>query len=380
MKNDFEENVRGLISEIQDFRYRIESVDHIWDIIFPDKKGNYHRLCVTKYHEVFFISQIDGKYCSLEIKPHECVKAADSFGMRSFEDYSHDPGAVWNDLITYARKWLKFAKVDWIKANKQMVENYPLNRRLGIVPNSLIRASISDIHRIDKELGKAKMKKFIRLVEDGYFNKSEKTTRDKMTANEFFNYCRIAYLAGKRKNDHVDEKLTGREMYKRYADGRDEGLLELDGDSEQQFADWIDGKHPKKRMGGHPWEIKRGGNTTHIDLFVRRPSYSKEGFNIGLSGRSIGRLKETICMFLAIYDAGLPISISDPERIRKRLLAQDNIGIIPCFDSLHRGNQRFNEWEGVDDVMHYDEFGRYKTRIKPFITWKPLPLLIPNDQ
>ena len=152
--------------------------------------------------------------------------------------------------------------------------------------------------------------------------------------------------------------------------------LDIDENSQQEFADWIDGKHPKKTPGGHPWEIKRGGNTTHIDLSVSRPAYhEKEGFVVALRGRSCGRLKETICMFLAIYEAGLPIKIDDPEGIYKRLLGQDNIGIVPCFHSLHRANQRFDEDESVYDVMYYDDLGRYKNRVKPFITWEPLPLL-----
>jgi hypothetical protein len=41
-------------------------------------------------------------------------------------------------------------------------------------------------------------------------------------------------------------------MYERYADGRHEGLLDIDGDSAQAFADWIDGTHPKRGCGGHP--------------------------------------------------------------------------------------------------------------------------------
>ncbi len=60
-------------------------------------------------------------------------------------------------------------------------------------------------------------------------------------------------------------------MYARYADGRHDGLLDINPASEQEFADWIDGTHPERGMGGHPWEIKRGGNTTHIDLIVSRP-------------------------------------------------------------------------------------------------------------
>ncbi|MFI5342934.1 MAG: hypothetical protein ACHQUC_01810 [Chlamydiales bacterium] len=376
---NFEENVFALIRDLDDFEYSLENVDHIWDIIYPDKKDKYFYIRVTKYQEVFYIGHINGDYCSLEVHPKKGVTASSTMGIRSYNDYQHDPAIVWNDLITYARKWLQFVKKDWIKANKQMYASYPLKYRYGIVPNSLVRASIPDIYRIDKELGKSKVKKFIRLVEDGYFHKSEKTIRDTMTANDFFEYCKIAYISGHRKEDHVDEKLTGREMYERYADGRDEGLLDIEPDSESEFADWIDGKHPKKTSGGHPWEIKRGGNTTHIDLYVSRPQYHRsKSFKVCLCGASIGRLKETIGMFLGIYDAGLPIAISDPEGIRKRLLALDNIGIIPSYNSLHRGNQHFGEEENVNDVMHFDDLGRYKTRIKPFIVWEPLPLLYPK--
>lgn len=374
----FEENVFAFIEALDDFQYRLESVDHIWDVIYPDKKERYFHLRVTKYRDIFYIFQMNGDDCTLEVRQKVSVTASSNMGMRSYRD--DDPAKVWNNKIIDACKWLQFAKKDWIKANKQIYLSYPLKYRYGIVSNSLVRASLADIYRIDKELGKSKVKKFIGLVEDGYFHKSEKTTRETMTANDFFDYCRIAYISGRRKDDHVEEKLTGREMYERYADGRHEGLLDIDPQSAVEFAEWIDGKHPKKTSGGHPWEIKRGGNTTHIDLYVSRPSYYRnEGFKVCLGGASIQRLKETICMFLGIYDAGLPITISDPEGIRKRLLALDNIGIIPSYDSLHRANQHFGEREDVFDVMHFDDLGRYKTRIKPFINWEPLPLLLPKQ-
>jgi hypothetical protein len=62
---------------------------------------------------------------------------------------------------------------------------------------------------------------------------------------------------------------------------------------------------------------------------------------------------------------------------RKWLLAQDNIGIVPCYRWLHRANQRFGKDEDVYDVMHYDDLGRFKRRIRPFIVWEPLPVLRP---
>ena len=378
---NFENNVYTFIKELELFDYKIESVDHIWHILFPDKKGKWNHVRVTKYNGVYYIDLFEDDLPTLEVTPNKSIAVGQAFGRMSPFGHHHEdgPDAIWGDLMIAVLDWLKVVKKDWIKANKLVQQNYPLNRRMGYVPNSLIRASLSDIYRIDKELGKAKTKKFINLVESNYFHDEKNTTRKSMTANDFFEYCKIAYIAAKRKDDYLDESLSGREMYERYADGRDEGLLEIAANSKKAFADWIDGTHPKKSSGGHPWEIKRGGNTTHIDLYVMRPSYyHKEGFKVSLAGASIGRLKETICMFLAIYEAKLPITITDPEGIRKRLLAQDNIGIIPCYQSLHRANQHFREDEDVFDVLYYDDLGRYKTRIKPFITWEPLPILKPK--
>ena len=144
---------------------------------------------------------------------------------------------------------------------------------------------------------------------------------ENMTANKFFEYCRIAYIAAEEKGDHLDKSLSGREMYSRYADGRCGALLEIDPDSPEQFLAWLDHKVPCDHdLGDHPWEIKRGGNTTHIDLFVHRPhSYDwyKPGDEkyekmqrtvlVGLRGHHIGRIVETVKMFLALHKAGLPI-------------------------------------------------------------------------
>lgn len=242
-----------------------------------------------------------------------------------------------------------------------------------------MRASLHDIFRLDRELGNRNTAKFIKIHENGYFRDEKRIERSSMTAKIFFDYCKIAYIAAQKKDDYIDKKLSGLEMYKRYADGRHEGLLDIDIHSEEEFAVWLDGTHPKRDRGGHPWEIKRGGNTTHIDLHISRPRFrEKEGFIVTVNAHAISRMTEAIRMFLSLYDAGMPITISDPEDIVKRLLAQDNIGIVPCYGSLHRANQGYPENQNVHDVMYYDDFGRYKRRIKPFITWEPLPVLVPR--
>ncbi len=371
----------AFVKELGDFTYELSVLDRVWNILFPDKAKKWHHLHVNKYENTFYISHVDGNGGSLEVEQKKGVRVMDSMGVSSYSVENHSQLAtIWESLIESARNWLKAVRKDWIKANKRIQVEYPLNNRYGVVPNALIRASLPDIYHLDKELGKGRTRKLVRLVEDGFFLKTENTEVSTMTAADYFQYCKIAYMAGKRKGESVDESLSGREMYSRYADGRHEGLLDISPDSEQEFSDWIDGKHSKRRGGGHPWEIKRGGNTTHIDLSVFRPSlYRQEGFTVELRGESIGRMVETMRMFLAIHEAKLPISIANPEGVRKRLLAQDNIGIIPSYASLHRANQHFSQDEDVFDVMHYDELGRFKRRITPFITWEPLPVLKPRD-
>src|SRR3990172_8836778 len=100
--------------------------------------------------------------------------------------------------------------------------SYPLNRRYGIVCNSLVRETLTDMYRLDEELGKAKTKKFIQLVEQGVVRDCHNAILPSMTANDYFEYCKIAYISGQRKDDSVDKNWSGRQMYERYADGRNE--------------------------------------------------------------------------------------------------------------------------------------------------------------
>lgn len=368
------------VKKLDGFSFEVSSMDHVWNILFPAKGDKWHHLCVTMYSDTFYITWIDGGY-SMEVKEDKGVQTVNIMSDSNYFFKDHDQmSAAWALLIKIACKWLEAVRKNWIKANRQVMSGYPLRYRFGVVSHALIRASLPGIYRLDKELGSTKTRKLLTLIEYGFFNKDDNTVVSSMTAADYFDYCRIAYIAGRRKGEKIDKSLSGREMYSRYADGRHEGLLDIDPGSEHEFADWIDGRHPKRGTGGHPWEIKRGGNTTHIDLAVSRPSlYRKEGFKVELRCESTARMLETLRMLLAIYDAGIPISIADPAGVRKRLLAQDNIGIIPSYAPLHRANQHFSRDKYVFDVMHYDDLGRFKRRIAPFITWEPLPILRPRD-
>lgn len=360
----------AFLGELESFEYMVESLDRIWEVLFPAEDGKWHHLKAIKYEDRYILIDITGNLDPIELKMPDSINAVQNNHLSGLES--------WARLLEDARCWLRFVRKDWIAANKRVRIEYPLDFQKGIVPHALIRTTFPEYFRFDLELGAERKQKVIELVESGYLLRSKNAQVERFTANEYFAYCKIAYLAARQEHEQVDENLSGREMYRLFADGRDDGLLDIEGDSPQEFADWIDGTRPKKRIGGHPWEIKRGGNTTHITLAVYRHSYSQRSFfSIVLSGEAWNRFAETLKMLCAIHDAGLPISITNPESVRKRLLAQDTVGVIPIYDSLHRGNQQFPAKLDVFEVLHYKDFGRYKRRITPFITWEPLPILKP---
>ncbi len=372
------EAVNRLLDELDGFQHDAQGLDCVWDLLFPDSREQWHWVRVTNYMETFYLFHVDGDAPGLEARPDGEVAPMRPFGAPGGVEARRDPDDAWGPILESMGKRLGKVRRDWIKANREVVDGYPLDRRRGTLSHVLVRESIPGVYRIDRDLGTEACEAFIALVESGHFHREENVTAPALSAGDYFRYCKLAYIAGQRPDEEVDESMSGREMYRRFADGRHEGLLEIDEDSTAEFGAWIDGKHAKRSAGGHPWEIKRGGNTTHIDLAVYRPPGRDDRLRIELIAPAIGRLAEAVRMLLAIHAAGLPIGIADPEGVRKRLLAQDTIGIVPRQESLHRAAQDFDRSRGVYDVMHYADLGRYKRRLTPFIVWDPLPLLVPK--
>ena len=112
-------------------------------------------------------------------------------------------------------------------------------------------------------------------------------------------------------------------MYRTHADGRDEGLSNLDESSAKTFDTWF---HDKTHYGGHPWEVCRGGNSTHISLYVH---HNEKGWWLTLAGSSLGRSVETVKFYLALIDHSLPVFLIDGREIAAMLTGKDYIGIVP---------------------------------------------------
>lgn len=170
------------------------------------------------------------------------------------------------------------------------------------------------------DISKEEIDEFIKIMSDSNNQKVPSARIKDMTANMFFEYCSLGYKANEYNGT---DGLTPKEQYLKFADGRDGGLCEIDGNSPEAFKEWFYGK---ERFGSHPWEVCRGGNSTHIDLFV---SADDSGYYLVLAGKSYGRSNETIKFYIALKKNNIPVYLRDGEAMLARVLETDKIGIVP---------------------------------------------------
>jgi len=140
-----------------------------------------------------------------------------------------------------------------------------------------------------------------------------------MTANDFYCFCSLGYRA----NNYSGAELTPKEQYYRHADGRDDGLSEIDPDSSEAFAEWY---ADSKRFGGHPWEVCRGGNSTHVSLYVHK---TDEGYSLKIEGSSLVRTIETVKFYLALKRSGIPVKLINAQSLIERFNGSERVGVVP---------------------------------------------------
>ena len=269
-------------------------------------------------------------------------------------------------------------KADPVAYHARLASTLSPTLRYGVIHSGLLQTLVPDWRRFDLDLGEETLSRAVELL-----RRHDPDPLPSMTAGRYFDYAKVAYLANPEtftrslfgSNDWAPN-LSGRDLYVRWADGRDGGLRDLPLDSESAFSEWY---HGKSWQGGHPFEIFRGGNSTHISLHVS-PAAPWDGWRVSLEAFSSSRLVETCRAALALADAGLPCAVDHRESYVLRLTREDHVGIVPTGDGLAYAWHRFPKEFHVADAIPFRLFRNEDTgrQIRPWrliqrlVTWLPI--------
>jgi hypothetical protein len=302
---------RGSIEEFGDYENCLEDgevesreeFEKLWLSEYPDTQ-KWYKLSTTVYRGIY--SAFINNKLVLQINPEPVGQ------------YPYDKSELAGWLLSAVEEAITSLKSG--SYNEYVSKNLPFRKRLG----KILREDYWCIFPEEKEeylkdITPAEVARFVNLIKKQPAGKPISRLPE-MTAALFFDCCRLGYEAN---NYEGIANLTPQEMYRTHADGRDEGLLNLDEASAEAFNTWY---HDKTHYGGHPWEACRGGNSTHISLYV---CHNERGWWLRLAGSSLSRSVETVKFYLALADHGLPIFLTDGAEIAAMLTGTDYIGIVP---------------------------------------------------
>ena len=341
---------RGTIEDFKDIDEAIaegevenaRELEEWWLDLYPETEQWYHMAAVedsdTGYKAIF----LNNRHV-IEVDPRK---------EKGFE----------NDISEFV-EWLLYAVKRCIDELKEGTYNARINKG---VPHehktgTIMRRDLYDIfpdmrERFFADISKAEIAEFISLASRQSRN-ADISRMPSFTANEFYKCCALGYKA----NGYKFIELPPKEQYYKHADGRDDGLCDIDGDSVEEFIQWY---HCSQI--GHPWEICKGGNSTHVSLYVH---HDDRGFYLSVAGDAVTRCVEAVKIYLALKKAGYPVTIYNAEELIERFNETERIGIVPkgVFPRYCGG---YFPHEKIIDFMNlpYEE----RDKVAEKCIWQPL--------
>lgn len=331
--------------------------EQLWKDYYPEN---------TKWYEFSTREYMDEKFFFLDGKLIARTRAEDTVNP------SHSPLL---DLFGQFTDWLQEkinTEMDKLKDNPSAYNAYirnnlPFSKRYGKINRAKLWDILGDdANRFDKNLGEDTVSRLLDFVKSTANAKAQPYTE--MTADTFFRICETGYDA----NDYFGAhkiRLSPREKYLGKADGRDAGLSKIDGNSPDDFRNWY---HSDQVMGAHPREICRGGNSTHISLYV----FDVDGnWHLALDGSSSARVEETVRMAIAMHENGISFELRDADRIVRKVTGVDDIGIVPDNVIPVYCHSSFPKEDMICDFMNLSYEVELAERIVPMASWYPLEVI-----
>lgn len=349
---------RGSIEDFGDFNEYLEEGDvnsrdefeELWYAYYPDEV-KWYNFAVSKYADVFYF-YIDSKLT------FQFTQQAIETGVN--HDF-HNELVAW--LLNEVTDVLVLIQEDVRKYNEYVSTHLPHKKRTG----RILRKDFWTIFPEEMEEFQSVVSPEVIDILDKIKEQSEfKPVRylASLSAGDFFRVCQTGYDANGyfEKSDKI---LTAKEKYIAMADGRDCKLTQLNEDSADDFSIWY---KADSHCGGHPWEICRGGNSTHISLYVMK---DEEGWYFMLRGSSRVRVLETIKMAVAFYKGDIPFILNEAQEIFRMATGNDYIGIVPETVFPRYCHSYFPAEDKIIDFMNLRSEKSDEIIEKAF--WYPLP-------
>ncbi|MBI1849466.1 MAG: hypothetical protein HYR85_03875 [Planctomycetes bacterium] len=121
--------------------------------------------------------------------------------------------------------------------------------------------------------------------------------------------------------------LTPRKKYKRTADRRHGGLLNLRPTDARGFARWFDSR---EWSGTHPWEIV----FAHPHGILLSPHHEHSRWRFFLSVDTLGLYVEAARMAIALGDGGVPFELFRADKVIAALRGLDVVEVGPFYGQL----------------------------------------------
>jgi hypothetical protein len=240
------------------------------------------------------------------------------------------------------------------------------HRRFGKLLRSAVWKVVPDARRFDREIGMATIERFAAIVA----HPLPAITLSSLTKQHYLRMCEIAYDAS--SYDTLSPDLSALDRYRRMADGRHEGLVDVSpGDDPQAFARW----YSERQRGGHPWEICKEGNSTHISL---APHPVEGGWKVWLAGTSAARCVETVRMAVALHDHGFPVRVAAGDDLLRMVRGEDLLGVVPDGVPTRYCSQDFPLEDRILQCVHLADFHEIPIDVEALVTWYPLKLSLPE--
>lgn len=321
-----------------------EEFEEAWRSWFPDEVKWYHFQAVEDKTEEYRAVALRHSYVIVQDKRRE--PAGWPCDISEFVDW----------LVDGVRECIEMLKAGTY--NDFVRENLPPQHRTGTIRcKDYWDVWPDERAAFFKDISSADVAEFIEKATSQEKDQEKSVSRlSSMTANDFFRFCAMGYA----ENKYNGCDKTPKEQYYLHADGRDDGLQDIDADDPKAFHEWL---HNRERFGGHPWEVCRGGNSTHIDLRVMEDD---SGYFLYLAGAAWSRTIETVKFYLALTRANIPVCLAEAQMLADRLDEKELIGIVP-EGVLPAYCASWFPNEHIIDFMNLPDEDREK--FLPFCTW-----------